>query len=275
MERTSKHGKEPVKPDKIGKARISSPEVNAMIGHIVPGAGDRLLVRLTREEIYGLPLLRGETPGDRLTVRRVRRTAAALRKKGVVRALAPEGFPFWETVLKQGLRPVETGELCRALAAPIALAALEGEGIPPHLASVLLRGERVTRALRAAALELCPRVRQLLVEAPAGGEALRQQLRQEFGLPAVEGHAGREVHLTLCFSRPDGTRPGRTADLSGETPAPAGCRFGLRQGALPEDAAALPLLSVLWTSGRLERDEISVTPIFALDRPEESTYNTG
>lgn len=242
--------------------RISSPEVSEMTGHIVPGGEGRLLVRLAREQVLGLPLLRGEVPGSGFTARRVRRTARALRRHGVTRVLAPEDFPFWEETAAQGLRPVETGELCRALAAPIALAALEADGVPPRLAAVALRGDRVTRSLREAALALCPAVRQLLVEVPAGGEALRQRLRREFGLPAVEGGPGRPAHLTLCFSPPGGMERGRIADLSGDWPALPEYRFGLAEGALPEDAAALPLLSALWQAGRLTAESIAVTAHF-------------
>lgn len=233
-----------------------------MTGHIVPGSGNRFLVRLSRERLLGLSLLRGEIPGSALTPRRVRRTARALRKAGVVRVLAPEGFPLWEEVLAQGLRPVETGELCRALAVPVALAALAGDEVPLRQASVTLQGDRVTRALRAAAMELCPQVRQLLVEVPAGGEELQRELNREFGLPVVEGGPERWTHLTLCFSPPGEGRRGRIVDLSGETPGLAEYRFNLREGALPGDAAALPLLAALWASGRLERGDITVQAHF-------------
>ena len=233
-----------------------------MTGHIVPGAGNRFLVRLSRERLLGLPLLRAEVPGKSLTPRRVRRTARALRKAGVVRVLAPEEFPLWNEVLAQGLRPVETGELCRALAVPVTLAALAGDGVPLRQASVTLQGDRVTRALRAAAMELCPQVRQLLVEVPAGGAELQRELSREFGLPVVEGGPERQTHLTLCFSPSGRVGRGRIADLSGETPALAEYRFSLREGALPGDAAALPLLSALWASGRLERSDIAVSPHF-------------
>lgn len=232
-----------------------------MIGHIVPGEGNRFLVRLTREQVLGLPLLRGEAPEGALTPRRVRRTVRALRRRGVIRVLAPEGFPLWKEVCAQGVQPVETGELCRTLAVPIALAGLEAAGVPPRLATVVLRGDRVTRRLREAALELCPVVRQLLVEVPAGGEELRQMLRREFGLPVVEYQAG-EVHLTLCFSAPEGTGSGPKVDLSGDHPAPAGYHFRLAAAELPTDADALPLLSALWSAGRLATGDVAVTAHF-------------
>lgn len=229
-----------------------------MIGRLALGEERGLLVQIAPERLLGLPLLRGEPPGESFTARRVRRTARALRRRGVRRVLAPEGFPFWREVWSQGLEPVETGELCRALAAPIALAALEGLEIPPERASVALRGERLTRSLRAAALELCPRVRQLLVEVPAGGEELRRELRRTFGLPAVEPGAGRKAQLALCFSPPGGAT-GEGLDLSGPRPELAGFRFGLAEGALPPDVDALPLLAALWTAGRLSPGEMAVT----------------
>ena len=222
--------------------RISCGEVNGMIGRLALGEERGLLVQIAPERLLGLPLLRGEPPGESFTARRVRRTARALRRRGV----------------RRGLEPVETGELCRALAAPIALAALEGLEIPPERASVALRGERVTRSLRAAALELCPRVRQLLVEVPAGGEELRRELRRTFGLPAVEPGAGRKAQLALCFSPPGGAT-GERLDLSGPRPELAGFRFGLAEGALPPDVDALPLLAALWTAGRLSPGEMAVT----------------
>ena len=43
---------------------------------------------------------------------------------------------------------------------------------------------------------------------------------------------------------------------------------------LPPDAAALPLLSALWSAGRLAAGSVAVTAHFALDRPGETTYNT-
>lgn len=261
-ERTGKQGKETVKQDKEGEKRISFPEVSVMTGHIVPGEGNRFLVRLSRERMLGLPLLRGEVPGRTMTPRQVRRTARALRRAGVTRLLAPEGFPFWEEAAGQGLRPVETGELCRALAVPIAMAALDGDGIPHERASVVLYGERVTRALRAAALELCPQVRQLLIEVPAGGERLQRELSWEFGLPVIEPAAVRSADLRLCFSSGGTDRIGREVDLSGDTPALGDYWFGLQEKTLPTDAAALSLLAALWNSGRLERDEITVKAHF-------------
>lgn len=233
-----------------------------MIGRVVTGEKGHFLVHLGGERILGLPLLRGTVPGGVPTAGRVRRTARALRRAGVVRVLAPEGFPLWGELLEQGLRPVETGELCRTLAVPMALAALSEDQIPPEQAVVVLRGSRVTRLLRTTALSLCPLVRQLLVEVPAGGAGLQEELRREFGLPAVENSPNRHPHLTLCFAPGSPGTGGRTVSLWGEHPKPNGFGFALRRGELPKDTEALPLLSALWESGRLEIDGIEVKAHF-------------
>lgn len=229
-----------------------------MMGQILYGPRG-LRTRLTREEALGLPLLRAQTAGQRPGA--VRRAARALRKQGVRRALAPPGFLDWELLEEQGIRPVETGDFCRALAPAIALAALKGMGIPPEQGVVVLRGERVTRALRLAALALCPRVKGVLVDAPSGGEALRRELRREYGVPALEDGPGRRAQLALHFS-PAAGRGERLADLSGPAPALTDYHFGLEGEMLPEDCEDLPLLSALWESGRLGLGEVQVVAHF-------------
>lgn len=229
-----------------------------MMGQILYGPRG-LRTRLTREEALGLPLLRAQTAGQRPGA--VRRAARALRKQGVRRALAPPGFLDWELLEGQGIRPVETGDFCRALAPAIALAALKGMGIPPEQGVVVLRGERVTRALRLTALALCPRVKGVLVDAPSGGEALRRELRREYGVPALEDGPGRRAQLALHFS-PAAGRGERLADLSGPAPALTDYHFGLEGEMLPEDCEALPLLSALWESGRLGLGEVQVVAHF-------------
>lgn len=229
-----------------------------MIGQILYG-GRGLRTRFTREEILGLPLLRAQTAGKRAGA--VRRAARALQKRGVRRTLAPPGFSHWELLERQGLRPVETGDFCRALAPAIAQAALGEMGILPEQSIVVLRGERVTRAMRLAALELCPRIKGVLIDAPAGGEALRRELRREYGIPALEDGPARRAQLALHFSRAAG-RGERLIDLSGPAPVLEGYRFTLEKGPLPGEWEVLPLLSALWESGRLGLGEVRVEAHF-------------
>ena len=225
-----------------------------MIGHILYGPRG-LRTQLTAEKVLGLPLLRAGAAGSRSGA--VRRAARALKKRGVRRALTPPDFRDWDILEGQGLRPVETGDLCRALAPDIALAILEGMGLPPERGVVVLRGERVTRSLRLAALALCPRVKGLLVDAPAGGEALRGELRREYGIPALEDGPGRRAQVALHFA-PAAGRGERLADLSGPSPVLEGLSFTLDGQELPGDCEPLPLLAALWETGRLGLGEIRV-----------------
>lgn len=228
-----------------------------MIGHIVPGPGRAMRVRLFQTRVLEMPVLRAEAPGGMLKPRHARRAAQALRKKGVRRVLVPPDFPFWDEVARKGLQPVETGDFCRSLACPIALAALAGAGVRPQEAAVVFRGERVTRSMRMAALALCPQVKHLLIAAPAGGEALRAELRREYGVPALEDSPARRPDLSVLFT-PGSGRGEQIADLSGPAPALERFTFSTADGALPEDCEALPLLCALWETGRLDPAGITV-----------------
>ena len=142
------------------------------IGQIAVGRKRSLRTQFSPERVLDMPILRAEIP-EPWRPRRLRRAARALRKQGVKRVLVPAGFAQWDTLESAGLGPVETGEFCRALAPAVALAALTGAHIRPEGATVVLRGERVTRAMRMSALKLCPEVKNLLIAAPVGGAGLQ------------------------------------------------------------------------------------------------------
>lgn len=233
-----------------------------MIGHIVPGTGWTPRVKLCPERVLDLPLLRAELPGADEKPRHVRRVARALRKRGVRRVLVPPGFLYWDILENQGLIPVETGDFCRTLAVPAALAALTAEGVRAETATVVFRGERVTRSMRMAALSLCPQVRHLLIAAPVGGEALRRELRREFGVPALEDGPARRPHLAVHFT-PAAGRGERVVDLAGPEPALEGFGFSHRTETLPGDCQTLPLLCALWESGRLDPADIVILANFS------------
>ena len=152
------------------------------IGQIAVGRKRSLRIQFSPERVLDMPILRAEIP-EPWRPRRLRRAARALRKQGVKRVLVPAGFAQWDTLESAGLGPVETGEFCRAMAPAVALAALTGAHIRPEGATVVLRGERVTRAMRMSALKLCPEVKNLLIAAPVGGAGLQAELRREYGGP--------------------------------------------------------------------------------------------
>ena len=114
--------------------------------------------------------------GRRPSRRALERGARRLRRAGCRRVLAAPGFPAWALLRAAGLRPVDPGPLCAALAAPLALAWLAREGLAPERATVALAGGRVDRALFETAAALAPRVRALAVEVPREGEALLRLL---------------------------------------------------------------------------------------------------
>ena len=186
------------------------------------------------------------------------RGARALARAGVRRVLTAPEFPCWETLIQAGLRPVESEAFCQALAAPLALAALEWQGRPPTLACVRLSGRRVSAPLARAAEVLCPRVGRLAVDAGEEGRELAAWLRAEFGAAIQPPEAGG-ADVTLCFG-PD-PAPGRTVfrlcgprpDLAGFLPAPAG-------SSLPDGLDRIPLLALLWETGRLPWERVRILP---------------
>ncbi len=217
---------------------------------------------LEQVRLASLPVLRADVPApsglkERSLLRRTGRTAALLARRGVRRVLTAPDFPLWAPLRVHGLRPVDPAPLCRALAAPLALAQLERLGVPPSSAAVALVGRRVDRALFQAAVSLCPQVRTLVVDAPSGGAALSEHLRREFGAAALSPDAAVHVHTTLCFSQ-ERISAGAFA-LCGPTPNLLGFSL-LPPTPLPEDVDPLPLAALLWEEGRLSTREFRPVP---------------
>lgn len=227
-----------------------------MIGRIAASRERALWIKASREYILEMPVLLAEVPAP-WRPRRIRRVARLLRKQGVKRVLTPEEFPYRNLLEEGGLSMVETGEFCRCLAAPVCMAALHQAGISPLSATVVLRGERVTRAMRMSALSLCPRVKNLLIAAPVGGAGLQAELRREYGVPVLEDGGFRQPDAALHFSPASGA--GKVVvDLSGPFPALKNFIFRQERGELPENCASLPLLAALWEAGRLNPEDITV-----------------
>lgn len=224
---------------------------------------DRRGRRLTPESrsLLGLRCLWLEVPapaglGERRRARRVCRGGALLRAAGVRRVLTAADFPYWEEVLRAGLRPVEPEAFCQAVAAPLTLAALTWQGRRPEQAAVLLSGRRAEPALVRAAELLCPRVRDLAVDAGREGAELAEWLRAEFG--AAVRPAGR-ADVAVCFG-PEGA-PGRTVfRLHGSRPELAGFLPALAGGGLPAGLDRLPLLAALWEAGLLPLETLRFLP---------------
>lgn len=230
-----------------------------MIGWLLPEErGGR--VRLEAVRLEGLPLLRAAVPlgeGTRRPERRLLRAGRLLRERGVRRVLTPADFGGWACLAEAGLRPVEALPLYRALADRLVLALLERRGIPPVGAAVLLRGQRVDRALSRAAHALCPRVRTLALAVPEGGAELCRRLREEYGAAVAETLGGAAADAAVDFAPAGPPLPGALT-LWGTAPELAGiglCLPGLR----PCGLEIAPLLRVLWEEKGLALGKIEIS----------------
>lgn len=238
-----------------------------MMGRICLEKGIRWRMSAERETILGLTLLKVAVPAPGRPGQ-LRRAARILRRHKVSRVLAPEGFDAWPLLEQYGLYPVETEEFCRAMAAPLVLAALRRVEVSDESATVALRGERVTRAMRMAALSLCRGVRNVVISAPIGGEALQAELRREFGVPNVEEGRGRIPDVAVHFSERHGTGAA-IFRLYGPAPDLNGLQIGCRREGLPEDCQLLPMMAALWETGKLRVEEPEIrseTQHVTLDR---------
>lgn len=217
------------------------------------GGGGRAAV----EYLYGLPILRTRAdPEGWLGARRLRRAGRALRRGGALRALTPAGFEHWDLLAEYGLLPVDPVAFLRAQSAPLALGALERQGVAPDRATVALRGLRADREMARAAAELCPRVRRLVVSAPRGGDELAAWLRREFGVPILP--AGEGAQVALRFHPAGAGEAERTLELYGPAPDLSGLIVAA-PGLAEEDRTHLPVLAALWEGGRLGGEDVKIT----------------
>lgn len=211
-----------------------------MLGWLRWSGGRKAVVEETR--LFGIPAAVLYLP-ERLHghERKISKALVHLAGRRVSRLLTPPDFSEWQLAAKAGLRPVDTQELRCALAPVWVEAMLGAKGLDPEQAVLCLCGERENPCMAQVARMLCAVVRNLVVDAP-GGEILAARLQREFGLPVLPVRSAR-IDLTLHFA------PG---------PVLEGASYGLQGSSLPADCEVLPLLSVLWESGRIKKEEITL-----------------
>lgn len=211
--------------------------------------------KLAAGRLYGLPVLRAEANCSGVWGEwRLHRAGRALRRSGVRRVLAPrELLPALEDF---GLKKIDSEPFIRAQSVPLVLTALERRGVAPDRATVALRGMKVDRDMARTAVQLCPMVRSLVIDAPRGGRELAQWLRREFGVPVLpEGERGQ---MALAFQEGCPRLEEEALRLYGARPELKGLRFSvpsLEEG----DREELSLLTVLWEGGRLGPGDIKIT----------------
>ena len=156
-----------------------------MLGYIIYGDGPKRPV-LEEQRIAGgrfMVLRMGEPlrPKGPIAMRRARTAARRLREAGVRSAVFPMDFPYTALFLRQGVCPVETLGLKKALAAPLTRRRLEGLNLMPTEAVVGISGERMSQELRDTVKALALSFRYVLLDIRDDG-GLARELRREYGI---------------------------------------------------------------------------------------------
>lgn len=193
----------------------------------------------------------------RAAERRVRQAGKKLLHQGVERVVLPTDVSA--AALPEGLRPVGTLPLRRALAADWCGALLRLRGTDPGGARVLVTADALSAEVVRTVTELALRHRYLLLEVPYGGEELCRRLRREYGVSVLlHPGAGETAALQLAFD-PTERRGNAFLPLYDEAfPLPRLLLPPELEARLPSEAERGQLLSVLWEQGALRPGQVSV-----------------
>lgn len=133
----------------------------------------------------------------------------------------PVDFPYTALFLGQGICPVDTLPLRRALAAPLTRRKLESMGLGPTQAVVAVSAQRLIREAEDAVRSLALSFRYVLLSAGAGGEVLARELRREYGISLLLDPARDQLDRAdaLLLYAPGRTWPGTTPFCGASTPA--------------------------------------------------------
>lgn len=191
--------------------------------------------------------------------RRIGRVGKQLLRQGVERVVLPEDVSA--SYLPEGLRPVSTVPLRRALAADWCGALLRFRGDSPTAARVLVTADALSGAVVRTVTELALRHRYLLLAVPYGGEELCRRLRREYGVsvllaPTPEQAAGADLHIAFDPAAPLG---GGFLPLYDETlPLPPLLLPREVEEQLPMGADRGQLIAALWEAGALRPGQVSI-----------------
>ena len=235
-----------------------------MIGLLLWDAGGRRLRPASLKEISVLHvrfLCAGMfRPGELSAAgarRRIQRAGKKLLRQGVERVVLPADAPA--DALPEGLRPVGTLMLRRAIAADWCGELLRLRGIRPAGARILVTAGALSGEVVRTVTELALRHRYLLLEVPFGGEELCRRLRLEYGV-SVLLHPGTEeaAAVQIAFD-PAACRGESFLPLYDETlPLPRLLLPPEVEARLPEGADRGQLLAALWEMGALRPGQVSV-----------------
>lgn len=157
-----------------------------MLGYIIYGDGPKR-PELGERQIAGaaftsLRIGEARRPNGPLALHRAAKGAAQLRESGVRRGVFPIDFPYTALFIRQGITPVETLPLRRALAGPLTRRRMEELGLSPTQAVVALSADRMSREVSDTARSLAISFRYVLLSVRSGGEEFARSLRREYGI---------------------------------------------------------------------------------------------
>lgn len=218
---------------------------------------------LEHRTLCGLSVLQArvpaaDDPSEKRREQRIYKAAVRLWNNGVNRVLTPRGFQWRESLCRAGLAGIETTELCRAAAAPLAVTVLALRGREPSRSVVALAGERVSGPLFHAAEMLAKQVNCLQIDIPVGGAELAEYLHEEYGLPVLLPGTVRPA-LTVAFDESWQGR-GTALRLWGREPELLGAEVWVPGVEVPEECDPMPLLAALRDSGMLSDSGLRARP---------------
>lgn len=194
-----------------------------------------------------------------LTERRRLRTAGKkLLRQRVEQVVLPAGASA--EALPEGLRPVETLSLRRAIAADWCGELLRFRGENPAGARVLITADALSGEVVRTVTELALRHRYLILKVPFGGEELCRRLRREYGVSIVlNPETEREpVSVHIAFDPTEAQGGGFLPLYDESLPLPRLLLPPEVEARLPEGLDRGQLLSVLWRTGALRPGQVSV-----------------
>lgn len=162
--------------------------------------------------------------------------------------------------LPEGLRPVETLPLRRAIAADWCGELLRFRGENPAGARVLITADALSGEVVRTVTELALRHRYLILKVPFGGEELCRRLRREYGVSIVlNPETEREpVSVHIAFDPTEAQGGGFLPLYDESLPLPRLLLPPEVEARLPEGLDRGQLLSVLWRTGALRPGQVSV-----------------
>lgn len=157
-----------------------------MVGYIIYGDGPQKpelgVCQIAGASFTALRMGEARRPNGPLALRRAAKSAAQLREEGARHAVFPVDFPYTALFLRQGITPVETLPLRRALAGPLTRRRMEELNLSPTQAVVAVSADRMGREVSDTVRSLALSFRYVLLSVRSGGENFARSLRREYGI---------------------------------------------------------------------------------------------